>query len=523
MNDRVRKRIGTILLGLALAALLFAVGALPVQGRLTLLNELAFGLAGAFLLAFVILEPARTRTWVTGRPVRYGSNALLMTLALLAILGIANFLADRHPYRMDVTANRTLSLSPQTVDVLRTLQGPVRVIAFSPGSIGGRDRAASLLDQYRYHYRHLYVEFHDPEVEYVRAQEWGVTELYRPTVFILYQDRRETIHAVTEEEVTSALVQLARGEKPGVYFLTGHGEPALDDWDDIGLSKLHERLTQEGFEVAPLNLLITATVPSDARAVVVLGPRQPMKQEEVDRLAAYVDGGGSAMILLDPTPDVQGDQGALKDWLARRWGVAFRNDIVLDVASFAYPMPTVPVASASASHSIGRGMSGGTMYFVEARSVTPISPTEAVIPTYTPLVRTSRDSWGETSREELQRLLDVLPSYTEGQDTPGPLDIAATLEDATTGARLAVFGDIHFCANVAVGDLANGDLFVNTLNWLSHEGALISLRPNQDIARYVTIRSNLVRKALFLVVVILLPQSVLGIGAVVYLARRVRR
>lgn len=527
MNETLRKRIGHILLALALAALLVAGGAWLIQRRLTLLNELALGLAGVFLLTFVILEPVRTRIWVTSRQVRYGSNALLMTMVLLAILSVANFLADRHPYRIDVTANRTLSLSPQTVDVLRTLKGPVRVVAFFPGSLGGRNSAADLLDQYQYHYRDFHVEFHDPEVEYSRAQEWGVADLWRPTIFILYQDRRETIYAVTEMEVTSALVRLTRKEKPRVYFLTGHGEPALDDMGEMGLSALRERLTQEGLEVASLNLLITATVPSDAQAVVLMAPQQPLKQEEVDRLAAYVDGGGSAMIFLDPTSDLRGDQGPLKDWLARRWGVAFRNDLVIDTASFAYPMPTVPVAAASPGHPIGQGMKGGMMYFIEARSIAQITPTETItgtsVPVYTPLVQTSRDSWGETSWDELQRIPDVMPRYTEGQDTRGPLDIAATVEDSSRRARLALFGDFHFCTNVAVRDLANGDLFMNTLNWLTQEEFLISLRPNQDIARYVTIRSNLVRNALFLVLVILLPLAVLGIGGVVYLTRRTRR
>ncbi len=529
MNEQQRTRIGNILLALALVALLVGIGSLLVERRLTLWNELAFGIAGALLLAFIILEPVRTRTWVTSRQVRYGSNALLMTLALLAVLGVANFLADRHPYRIDVTANRTLSLSPQTIDTLHLFQGPIRVVAFFPGSIGGRERAADLLDQYRYHYPDLQVEFHDPEVEFARAQEWGVTDVWRPTIFIVYGDRKETIHAATEIEITSALVRLARKEKPKVYFITGHGEPALDDWGDFGLSTLKERMEQEGLEVAPLNLLITATVPSDARAVVLVGPLQAMKPEEVERLTAYVDGGGSAMILMDPAIAPEDESPALNEWLEKEWGVSFRQDVVIDIANYAYPMPTVPAASPIATHPVGQGMPGAMVYFVEARSIAQVAPPEEVTetttarPTYTALIRTSADSWGETSRDELSRIPQEWPQYTEGEDTRGPLDLVATLENRETGARLALFGDVHFCTNVAVKDLANGDLFMNTLNWLTQDETLISLRPNEDIARYVTIRSNLVRNALFLVLVILLPLLVLGIGGIVWAARRVRR
>ncbi len=529
MNEQRRTRIGNVLLALTLVALLVGVGSLLVEQRLTLWNELAFGIAGALLLAFVILEPVRTRTWVTSRQARYGSNAVLMTLALLVVLGVANFLADRHPYRIDVTANRILSLSPQTIDTLRLLEGPVRVVAFFPGTVGGRERAADLLDQYRYHYPNLQVEFHDPEVEFARAQEWGVTDTWRPTIFIIYGDRKETIHAATELEITSALVRLIRKEKPKVYFITGHGEPALDDWGDFGLSTLKERMEQEGIEVAPLNLLITATVPADARAVVLVGPRQALKPEEVERLTAYLDGGGAAMILMDPATVSGEESPALSEWLEKGWGVSFRRDVVIDIANYAYPMPTVPVATPLRSHPVGQGMPGAMVYFVEARSIARIAPPEemtettTVRPTYTALIQTSTDSWGETSWDELSRIPQEWPQYTEGEDTKGPLDLAVILENSDTGARLALFGDIHFCTNVAVRDLANGDLFMNTLNWLIQDETLISLRPNEDIARYVTIRSNLVRNALFLVLVILLPLLVLAVGGIVWATRRVRR
>ncbi|HEC34149.1 MAG TPA: hypothetical protein ENI37_05470 [Chloroflexi bacterium] len=523
-----RERIGNILLTLALVALAAAVGSLLVEHRLTLVSETAFGVAGALLLAFVIVEPTRTRTWVTSRQVRYGSNAVMMTMVLLAILGVGNFLADRHPYRVDVTADRSLSLAPQTVDVLNTLEGPVRIVGFFT-SPTARDRAADLLDQYRYHYPDLMVEFHDPAVEYSQALEWEVTETWRPTLFILYQERKEKVHVVSEREITSALVRLTRETQPVVYFLTGHGERDLEDPGDAGLSTLRERLQEEGFQVAPLNLLVTATVPSDASAVVAVGPQRPLSQDEVGRLAEYVDGGGAAMILLDPAPNPDMEPSALADWLSDRWGVAFREDLVIDPASFIYPMPTVPVAVSYGNSPVGRGMDGTGTYFIETRSIAHITVTQETTPTVTSspdfisLVETSADSWGETSWEQLAKIPDAWPQYDEEEDMQGPLAIAATLEEPESGARLALFGDSHFCANMAVRDLANGDLFINTLNWLTEDEELISLRPQSDVDRYVSIRSNLIRNGIFVVLVILIPLAVLGVGVVVLLARRARQ
>jgi len=521
-----RSRIGNSLLILALVALFTALGALLVERRLTLISEAAFLTAGVLLLAFIIFEPARTRTWITSRQVRYGSNALAMTLALLVILGVANVLADRHSYRVDVTANRSLSLSEQTIDLLRTLEGPARFVVFSTSAAARNQAVDLLLDQYRRYYAGLEVEFHDPETEPSKAMEWGVTETWRPTVFILYQDRQEKIHSISEREITSALLRLTRQTKPVIYFLFGRGERDLEDAGEAGLSVLRERLVAEGFEVAPLNLLITETVPADASAVVAIGPRSPYGQDEVERLTAYADGGGAVMILLDPAYDSAAESAALTAWLAGRWQAAFRNDLVIDPVNFIYPLPTIPVVASYGSSPVAQGLQGMGTYFVEARSIAQLTAdpdAAAPAPVFTPVVQTSRDSWGETSRDELSRIPNAWPAYDAEEDTPGPLTIAATLEDFTTGARLVLIGDSHFCANVAVQDLANGDLFINALHWLTEDEELISLRPQQDVDRYVIIRSNLVGNAIFAVLVILIPLLVLGIGGLVLLVRRMRR
>ena len=511
-NER-NERIGNVLLAIGVAALALGTGILLVEQRLTLASEIAYGSAGALLLVFVLVQPARTRTWVTSRQVRYGSNALLMTIALLAILGVANFLADRHPQRIDVTANRSLSLSEQTVDVLQTLESPLRVVGFftSPSEM---DRARDLLDQYRYYFPALETEFHDPTVEYSLALEWGVTEAYRPTVFVVYQEEQEIIHTVSELEVTSALVRLLRGSAPAVYFVTGHGEPDLEDYGEVGLSVLSGRLEQEGFQVERLNLLVTATVPADADAVVLMGPQTLLSDDEVDRLAQYIDDGGAAMILLEPVLDAAADTPALAEWLAERWGVAFRVDMVADPASYVYPYLTFPVATAYGTGPVGQRMAGVATYFPEARSIARVAEDSESSPSYDPLVQTSIDSWGETSITDL--------AYGE-EDTAGPLDLAVTLEDPDGNGRLALFGDFHFSTNIAVQDFGNADLFINTLNWLTEGEELISIRPQEDVDRYVVMRSNLVRNTVHTVLVVLLPLLVLGVGGAVFAVRRLRR
>jgi ABC-type uncharacterized transport system involved in gliding motility auxiliary subunit len=520
MSEEIRRerRTGNILLILAGVAFVVAIGFLLIERKLSLGSEISLSVALALLIAFVIVEPARTRTWVTGRQVRYGSNAVLMSLVLFVILALGNYLADRHAYRVDVTADRRLSLSQQTIDVLEAMEGRIEVVGFFPSGTS-QDQARDLLSQYEHFHSDWEMAFYDPVVEPSRAMEWGVTDTWSPTVFILYEGRREQVRTVSEQQLTSALVRLTRTTQPKVYFVTGHGEPDLDGADETGFSALRGELEAEGIEVAALNLLTSEAVPSDASAVVLASPVTPLAVDEVDRLATYLESGGAGIIMFDPMPELERESPELVAWLADRWGVEVRNDIVIDGNSYVNPMPTVPLVSSYGVGPIANGMGDVATYFVEARSIRQIDDVGAV---YNSVVQTSSNSWGESSWEELMQP-EMFPQYDEGEDLAGPIDIGVTLEDSQSGTRLVLFGDANFCMNMASQDLGNADLFINALNWLIEDEELISIRPQEDVERFVIIRSFLVRNALFAVLVVLIPLTVVGIGVLVFVARKVGR
>jgi ABC-type uncharacterized transport system involved in gliding motility auxiliary subunit len=221
--------------------------------------------------------------------------------------------------------------------------------------------------------------------------------------------------------------------------------------------------------------------------------------------------------MLDPAVERDEHFTELQAWLDSVWGVTFRDDLVIDLVSYAYPLPTIPIVNSYGPGPIGSGMGGAETYFIETRSISQTQPVPGTL--FTPLARTSYDSWGETSWDDVEQT----PDLDEGVDFPGPLSIAATLEEAESGARMVLFGDVHFITNMAVEDFGNADLFINSLNWLTEEEGMITLRPQEEANRYVIIRSALVRNALFAVLVLLIPLLVVGAGVLVFVTRRVQR
>ncbi len=93
-----------------------------------LLLSIGFTILG--LAVYVVLEPEKIRQAITGRQARYGSNALVMTVAFLGILIVGNVLTFQNPKRWDVTQDKTNTLAPETIEALKTLPEPVTAVAF---------------------------------------------------------------------------------------------------------------------------------------------------------------------------------------------------------------------------------------------------------------------------------------------------------------------------------------------------------------------------------------------------------
>jgi len=85
--------------------------------------------------------------------------------------------------------------------------------------------------------------------------------------------------------------------------------------------------------------------------------------------------------------------------------------------------------------------------------------------------------------------------------------------------RLAVFGDSDFATNRYFNFSGNGNLFLNTVNWLTEEADLISIQPKTSSPRTIHMTATQGRM-LFFVSLIILPLIVLVTGISVWMRRR---
>lgn len=254
-------------------------------------------------------------------------------------------------------------------------------------------------------------------------------------------------------------------------------------------------------------------MPADASVLIVASPRTALFEQEAGAIEAYLEGGGKAMFMQEPGAEV--DMG---DVLAD-WGVAYQNDVIIDPDRALFGMnPFSPVVDSFTFHEITKELP--SVVVSTARSVTEtVEQAENI--SILALVESSDGSWGETDFEALDR---QEAQYDAGQDTRGPLEMVTSVESQGGGeeevpTRLVISGDSDFAANSSFMMGGNGDLFLNSVNWLAEEEELISIRPKPPVSRTLILSPGEARFVQYSSLIIL-PAAVLVVGAAVWWRRR---
>jgi ABC-type uncharacterized transport system involved in gliding motility auxiliary subunit len=450
---------------------------------------------------------------VTGRQAKYGSNAVVLLLALLGILIVINIIVFRNPQRWDLTEDKTHTLAKESVEVLKSLPEPVKAEAYFTTRMSS-ETARNFLDSYKFSSQGKFdYEFIDPDLEPTRAIAANITR--DGTIVLRMGDRKEQISYPGEQEITSSLIKLANPGKRTVYFLTGHGEPLLDGSEDKSYSLAKQSLQAKNYTVETLNLLSTPKIPAEAKALIIAGPQKPLAENEVSLLKNYLDQGGSVVLLVEPvfvTNMAQPEP--FTTYLESNWGISLGLDMIVDPE---VNPPLIAISQTYGLHPITRPLQNYATLFPTSRSVVEKNPQSDI--SLTVLVSTSSLAWGETDLASLQNNR-VAPDNKV--DTMGPVSLAIAGSHMSTDARLVVVGDADFGTNQFFNNYGNGDFLINMIDWAARQDELINLTPKQTTTRSLVAPSILNMGLILLASVFAVPGVVILLGISVYIDRRRR-
>ncbi|HET8761530.1 MAG TPA: Gldg family protein [Nitrospiria bacterium] len=476
-----------------------------------------YGTAAALLVGYAVAARRQLGSWGRRRSTRMGAHSALLAIVVGAILVMVNVLVVRHPARLDLSQTGTFTLAPQSEKVLVGLKDDVKVTAFVQKGSETEAKFKDLLDTYRHYSQKLSSETVDPDTHPAAAKQYGITKY--DTIVLEGGGRETRIQAVSEQDLTNALIRLGKTEKKRIAVLEGHGEPSLTDPDVDGLSQAKDALERQGYEVAPLFLAQTGSVDAGTDAVIVADPKKPLLRQELDALKAYVSGGGRLLLLAGPGPKTGVDE------LAAQWGVTFREDTVIDPVSRLFGGDyTTPVIRTYGDHEIVKDFRLAT-FFPLAQSLT-FQPSPSAEVDYRVVALSSPESWGET------QIVGGKARFDRGQDAQGPLDLVAALAPTSSAApgeseskasrpawRVVVSGNARFATNGFFNLSGNGDLLVASINWLAEDQDLIAIRPKEASSIPVILTAGQERVVRW-VPTLIVPGVIAGYGFAVWRRRR---
>lgn len=461
----------------------------------------------------------------------YGSSALVAAIVLASLVA-ANFIVNKRGRTWDLTSKKLYSLSPQTVNVLKELKDPVKIICFSEKPI---PTVEDLMRRYQNETDKLSFDFKDPNRANDLTKKYDVRQGQLAAVIIKNPGPSETHQLVNlgalaaptdgEQTLTNALVKLNQVGQQKLYFVEGHGEiplegptqdPMMGQQQNVrSLALVKKNLEDDGYAPSSFNLTERGEVPVDASAVAVVGSATPFTEREVKLLESYLDKGGRLLVFTD-----QGLETGLEGLLSK-YGVQVEPGIVADERQNA-GQPYALVSGSYGDSEIVRPLKlakTGVLFLV-SRGLTLLKEGILAGVTASPLVLSSQFAWIET------QLTDD-PSLDSGERS-GQIALAAFSTRDTKSAegkradeaRVVVFGDTDLLTN-GYRLPQNRDMVLNAFAWTTAQLQKITIRPPDRETSTLEIDQDKFSN-IRLIVMDLMPTILLAVGLTIARTRRAR-
>jgi gliding motility-associatede transport system auxiliary component len=454
------------------------------QDELLLTSKILLIAGGVLLLAAIVIGFGQIVIFFSRRSSQLGTNAVILSVAVIAILGVLDFIGFRHSKRFDLTTEKMFSVSDQTRKIVGGLQKDVTIIRFArpSDSTPESQRFEDLMIEYKHLSPHFQFKDVNPQEKPEIAKEYGAKAF--GDVIVASGQKKVNLEGspeggFSESDVTNTILKVTRDTVKTVCFVTGHGEKSLTDSGVDGYAQIGENLKKETYATNTINLFTGDGVPSDCDVLVIAGPTKPFFPQEVEKISKYLDAGGKALIEVDPETDPKLDP------LFQQWNVNVGNNVVIDASGMGQLLgtgPEIPLVVEYGDSPITKSLARQMTYFPIARTASIADKSKSDIESVE-LLKTSPKSFTKAKLEHTVK-------YDPKTDTLGPLSlgVAASKKIGDKSARLVVVGDSDFATNQVLGGPgSDGDLFLNSVNWLAQDEDLISIRPKAETSRRIAL------------------------------------
>ena len=235
-----------------------------------------------------------------------GTNTLLLIAILIAIVILINSAVQSlNLTPIDCTSNKEYTLTNESKDRVKNIGSDVNIYF-----VGYEDSATqvSLARQYNKTNNKINVEVIDANERTDIASKYNVTNdskaiivengeksntLYSDDLYT-YDSSYQTID-LTEEKITSAILNVTSEKIANVYFLSGYSDYSLEY--SGGMYYLASYLKDEVLNYQTLDILVKGSIPEDCDTLVITTPKKDFDELTTNEITKYINNGGKILWL----------------------------------------------------------------------------------------------------------------------------------------------------------------------------------------------------------------------------------
>jgi len=478
--------------------------------------QLAFGSAAYFLVELHLLVGVTLLILglVLGLFLRRKNSSTLfaaislpsMASALLVvILSILFLFSVRFDLEWDLTLERMHSLYPETVDFLENVKAPL-TITFVLNK--NEDEYKELK-----RFKQLVSRVSNPNIKTIaldpirdiRLIDQLQLEAGDKVHIELIQDKEPRVarlSTLSELDLLSELVALAKIEKENIYYVTGAAEGNLKKDGSDGYSEMARLIGHRHYKLIEISLRELLALEEPSPLVIWANPSGKIEPELLSTVSDRLTSDIRLMFLGSVDFAEQSRQ------LFESIGIYISSGLVIDpVQQLATSSPLVLFLQRFPNpHPIVAPFVGQGGVLLERASALRLTTAEQDPALYPLLVS------GESAIEQL----------ADGTQASGPHTLAVTYEkdsDGDDGSRLVIFGSSDWASNRFFSLYNNRDIFKQSLEWLADSEAEFTAEKKRGYRSEVTPLSEEKWQRIFVLGVIL-PELVLLLGIYVWWRRR---
>lgn len=460
------------------------------------------------------------------------------------ILILLNIVSVRLFGRLDLTKNNLFTLSDASKNLVKNLDDRLTIKAYFTEELPApynniRRSVLDQLNEYKaYSKGNLQFEFIDPsgekgeqeaqqqgiqpvQVQVIDNEQMQVKKAYMGMV-LLYDDKKEVLPVIQntstlEYDLSSTIKRLTGKSQKKIAFLTGQGEPALQE-----LQRTQQLLGKQ-YEVQTADVTKGQPIGPDVAALIVMAPKSEFSEPAKYQLDQYIMNGGKVAFLLNKVDaDLQQRFGRvvelkLEDML-ENYGLRINPDLVRDgqcapinivqqQGGFSIQsqvqFPYIPIVSTvNKDNMIVKSLQSIVMYFVSSIDTTNLasrglkgeillrsskqSGRQTQVFFFDPMAQYTPEMFNEQHIPLAAVVTGRFKSFYAGKPLPqdtsaGSIAPMGNAAEQSPDTRIILVGDGDFAKDQFMGGRDNLTFFANMVDYLVDDAGLITIR-SKDVS-----------------------------------------